>query len=139
RAGAGGTEMKKFLLAGVAATALLGGSASAADLAVKARHAEPVFTWTGCYGGVNAGYAWKRTHYDVGFDPAFALAATPNRYDINPEGALAGIQAGCNYQFGQFVVGIEGDYDWGNVEDKKQLNTAAPGFPFQGFGTASEK
>ena len=50
--------MKKFLFAGVALIAL-GGAASAADLAVKARPlpAAPVFTWTGFYIGGHVGAA----------------------------------------------------------------------------------
>jgi len=44
--------MKKFLLASAALVALLGGSASAADLAVKAPYRAapvPVWSWTGFY------------------------------------------------------------------------------------------
>jgi len=140
--------MKKFLLAGIASTALLGGSASAADLRARPAAPAPMFTWTGCYGGVNAGYAWKNTHYDIGFndgtapgffEPFFAAGAIPSHYDIHPEGALGGLQAGCNYQFGQFVIGIEGDFDWGNVEGHQTINTAATAAGFlPAFSTASE-
>ena len=51
--------MKKFL-AGVALAALLGGSASAADLAYKARPLPPpipVWSWSGFYIGINGGYS----------------------------------------------------------------------------------
>src|ERR1700692_2439650 len=52
-----GVQMKKFLL-GTAALVALGVPAIAADMGVRpiARPA-PAFTWTGCYIGVNAGYA----------------------------------------------------------------------------------
>ena len=52
-----GTPMKKFLLAGAALVALLGGSASAADLAVRTRPLPPapVWSWTGFYIGINGG------------------------------------------------------------------------------------
>ncbi|MER2195965.1 porin family protein, partial [Methylobacterium brachiatum] len=54
--------IKKLLLAS-AATALLTGAASAADLPRRAAPPPvftpvPVFTWTGAYFGINAGYAF---------------------------------------------------------------------------------
>ncbi|HZH51989.1 MAG TPA: porin family protein, partial [Microvirga sp.] len=55
--------MKKLLLASVALFGFAG-AASAADLPVRAAPpapvvaAVPVFTWTGFYVGVNAGYGW---------------------------------------------------------------------------------
>ena len=51
--------MKKLLVASIALLALnTGGSASAADMPVKARPAPPpaVYSWTGCYGGGFVGY-----------------------------------------------------------------------------------
>ena len=55
--------MKRILLAGVAALAL-GGTAFAADLAVKAPVAYvPLFTWTGCYLGANGGWIGGRDGY----------------------------------------------------------------------------
>ena len=56
--------MKKILLASVALFGFAG-AASAADLPVRAAPpapiiaAVPVFTWTGFYVGVNAGYGWN--------------------------------------------------------------------------------
>jgi outer membrane immunogenic protein len=54
--------MKKILLASVAALGLAG-SASAADMAVKAPPLVPVFSWTGCYLGVNGGWIGGRDEY----------------------------------------------------------------------------
>src|SRR5881398_468180 len=55
--------MIKTLLLASAATALLAGAASAADLPRRAAPPPvftpvPVFTWTGAYFGINAGYAF---------------------------------------------------------------------------------
>jgi outer membrane immunogenic protein len=65
-----------------------------------------VFDWTGFYAGINAGYGWGSSHYDFG-------AAGIDRFNTN--GGLAGGTVGYNYQFGQTVLGIEGDFDWANL------------------------
>ncbi|MCJ2119141.1 porin family protein, partial [Methylobacterium sp. J-001] len=76
--------IKKLLLAS-AATALLTGAASAADLPRRVAPPPvftpvPVFTWTGAYFGINAGYAFdasSRSNSSVfGVPAAFAAAGT---------------------------------------------------------------
>ena len=57
-----GARMKK-IVAAAAAVAAFGfvGAASAADMAVKAPiYRAPPFSWTGCYVGLDVGYAWER-------------------------------------------------------------------------------
>ena len=56
--------MKRILLASVAALGLAG-TASAADLAVKAPPLVPVFTWSGCYLGANAGWIGGNDAYTL--------------------------------------------------------------------------
>jgi outer membrane immunogenic protein len=108
--------MKAFLYASAAALALAGiagtavvGTASAADLARKApppvTKAPPPpayvpFSWTGFYVGVNGGYGFGRSKWD----------GLPATFDV--KGGLVGGQLGYNWQFGQFVYGLEGDGDW---------------------------
>jgi outer membrane immunogenic protein len=101
--------MKKILLASVA---LLGfaGAASAADLPVRAAPpapiiaSVPVFTWTGFYVGVNAGYGWNTND---------SITVGGVRFDLDDEGGfVGGAQAGYNYQIGSFVVGLEGDIQY---------------------------
>ena len=108
--------MKKLLLASAAMLALFGGTASAADLSVKqpVYRAPPpvyVFSWTGCYVGGNVGGVWIRK--DETLTTAFgpALAGT-NFGSHDADSFLGGVQAGCNYQVGGWVFGIQGDYDW---------------------------
>jgi outer membrane immunogenic protein len=62
----------------------------------------PVFSWTGFYVGGHGGYGWSRFSGDGD--------------ERTAKGWLAGVQAGYNYQFGQFVVGIEGEYSWADVK-----------------------
>jgi outer membrane immunogenic protein len=110
-------RMKKLLLAGLAATALLGGSAEAADLArpVPVYRAPPplvtYFTWTGCYVGGNGGGLWVNKEW---FDDVPGFAGT-SMGTHTANGWLGGVQAGCNYQVGSWVFGIQGDYDWANA------------------------
>jgi outer membrane immunogenic protein len=121
--------MKKFLLAMFAVSGLAT-AANAADMAVKARPLPPpvpVAIWTGCYIGVNAGGAWSRVHDDwrvtgTGLaDPAFVNTNGTHREDGS--GWLAGGQVGCNYQTGQFVLGVEGDIDYTDVRSSRDLAT----------------
>ena len=78
--------------------------------------APPVFVWTGCYVGLHAGGDWsKLTITDVA---KFALNGVAGQ-TFSPNdttGFFGGGQAGCNYQFGMFVAGIEGDIGWMGVK-----------------------
>src|ERR1700687_3351903 len=93
--------MKRLLLTSVA-TALTTGAAMAGDVSVPfkvAPIAAPAYNWTGCYLGINGGGAFFRD----------ALAAGIS------DGGIFGGQAGCNYQIGHFVIGVEGEGDWSGV------------------------
>ena len=94
--------------AGIVGLASLGmaGSASAADMAVKAPPPPPppVFSWTGFYVGANIGGAWAHD----GFHDVFLT-----NFNNSSNGVfIGGGQVGGNYQIGQFVIGGEWDFDW---------------------------
>jgi len=115
--------MRKILLSLVAATALCSGSATAADIPTKAPiyKAAPVFTWTGFYGGVNAGYGW---------DPTYWLENPPGTLDeilnLRPQGAFGGVQIGYNWQFSRnWLFGIETDFQISDIQDR--YNFVYPG------------
>jgi outer membrane immunogenic protein len=104
--------MNKLLVAGAALTTLLAGTAMAADMPVRAPAPPPVYrapppviyTWTGCYVGVQGGWTWGNSRHDS------AIGPITDTYNV--EGGLAGGTLGCNYQAGLFVLGVEGDYSW---------------------------
>jgi outer membrane immunogenic protein len=120
-----GDVMKALYLS---ALAILGsaGLAAAADLperrAAPAFAAVPAFTWTGFYVGGSAGYMWSDSDMklaDVGVAVLpidVAQGTLPRNLSVNRDGALAGVQAGYNVQFGTFVAGLEADISWTNVE-----------------------
>jgi len=74
------------------------------------------YTWTGCYVGGNIGYAWGR---DDGYNATptttfFGLGIPvtgPIYGGTNLGGAVFGVQDGCNYQAGLWVIGLEGDFN----------------------------
>ena len=110
-----GVDMIKKFGWALAAVVSIGslGSASAADMAVKARPMPmpvPVYNWTGCYIGLSAGAKGARAG-DTVFIPA-AAPAPASSLDLGKGEAdtwLAGGQAGCNYQTGRWVFGVEAD------------------------------
>ena len=129
--------MKKILFAvSAVALALSAGSAMAADL--PSRKEAPVYVpppppppmWTGFYGGLNIGGGWDanggQSGYSAYYDPRFAIGAPPPAGFANvgpnlfflpngntlgsPGGVVGGAQVGYNFQFNQFVIGAETDF-----------------------------
>ncbi len=110
----------KTLLASLAAFTALTAAASAADLPRRAAPPPiftpvPVFTWTGAYFGINAGYAFDASSNSTS---SFAVPApygngtTAYFSQRNQEGFSGGGQVGYNFQFtpgSGVVVGVEAD------------------------------
>jgi len=100
-----------LILAGMAAAVLLAAplGAQAADLGYP-RYRAPAYmapayaSWTGFYVGLNAGYGFGSSDWDV-------PAVSPS-----PEGALVGGTLGYNLQTGLWVWGLEGDVDWSDMK-----------------------
>jgi len=111
--------MNRTLIAVAAAATLVGTSALAADMAVKAPPLPPppVFTWTGFYIGGNVGYGWGRDTTGIipGPTPAIFVNLLPQTLATDPRGWLGGAQAGYNWQTGSFVFGVEGDIQGAHI------------------------
>jgi outer membrane immunogenic protein len=120
------------LLAGTAALAIAASAAQSADL--PSRYAPPpmiaavpVFTWTGFYVGVNAGYGWSTNDRNGGFDPVFGYLNSGG----SDGGFVGGGQVGYNYQIGQFVVGLETDIQYADIGGGSNFGGSSDGY----FGT----
>jgi len=101
---------------GVFASAVAGVSiAGAADLAVKPVYKAPppaiLSDWAGFYLGVHGGYGFGSTTFDG-----------RSWLNAKPHGGLGGVQTGYNWQFGQVVAGVEGDFSWADIDQSSVTN-----------------
>ncbi len=109
--------MRRLCITGLAMAAVFGGGARAADLSPASiiQPAIPIsyFTFTGCFIGANAGGLWDSTDWvdRIPGDPAIG-ADFGSR---TAAGAIGGVQGSCNYQVRNWVVGLQGGYDWTNA------------------------
>ena len=108
----------------------------AADMPVKAPAAPPVAAanWTGCYIGASAGLAagsndgfatTPATTQGTGGGPAPGGYVGPVTGRMDLAGGIVGGLAGCNYQTGAFVLGVEGDWSNMNIKDRQNTNPAS--------------
>jgi outer membrane immunogenic protein len=114
--------MRKLLMVSAATIVLAIDAAHAADLAMRQpvyrAPAAPGFTWTGIYIGANGGCGADKKDYVTGF--ADADPGEPGSAFVFPTshggGCFGGGQIGMNYQFSNWVVGIEADGSWGLIQ-----------------------
>jgi outer membrane immunogenic protein len=120
--------MKTSLAAATAVLIATTAAGFAADLPVKAapRFAPPVFSWSGFYVGGNAGYGWGDANNATGLGGDWLTDGTrdnlivgpPVNEQLRPNGFTGGIQAGYNFQAGQWVTGIEVDANHFGLKDQ---------------------
>ncbi|MFZ2160538.1 MAG: outer membrane beta-barrel protein [Bradyrhizobium sp.] len=117
------------LLGGAALSLGLVSASSAADMAVKARPmvAPIMFSWTGCYIGLQGGFKSGRNQVNYGANTIAQVIGSPAGPDYDFTGGLIGGTVGCNYQVGNWVFGIEGDGSWA-TGDGDTVETAFPAF-----------
>jgi outer membrane immunogenic protein len=118
--------IRKLLLASLATMAMFG-SAIAADLPSRApppayAPPAPLFTWTGLYIGVNGGGIWMNsrnfvttaTDFGVPDFPSWSAAAAAAATNVIPTNnraqGLVGGTWGYNWQWNNWVVGTESDF-----------------------------
>ena len=115
--------MQLRVLGAIALAVLTAAPAMAADVAVPVPvyFPPPVVAipgWAGLYFGATVGGHWSKDDITTTTSVANYGAAGAATLDalspvsITAKGAIAGVQAGYNFQFGRFVVGIETDVNW---------------------------
>jgi outer membrane immunogenic protein len=108
--------MHRMLIVAVASI-IIASRASAADLPVHAGPAPayiPVtapYDWGGGYIGINGGYGFGQSQWSDPLNPS----GTTSTGDFHLSGGLVGVTMGVSGQFGAFVFGVEGDFDWQRV------------------------
>jgi hypothetical protein len=123
------TSVAVSLAASLLATATIT-RAQAADIPRRSapqasfQSAPPMFTWTGFYVGANAGAIWgdfTKATKGVGASTGFTAGGT----------------LGYNHQIGQFVMGVEGDYNYSGLGGRGFLTPglAAARADLTSFGT----
>jgi outer membrane immunogenic protein len=115
--------VKKLFLGSVALLALgLGAPAAfAAEKAVPAYAPPPppvpVYTWSGCHVGGTAGTSWGTSNRTAVCNTAVPNAAgLPITNDFSLSGFIGGFDVGCDWQWGVWVFGVEGDWSATNKE-----------------------
>jgi len=123
--------VKHRLGAGVAITAIMAaGWAMAADMPLRAVAPVGVYDWSGMYIGGVLGGAWATNDIsDPGLGVLGTLVGVPVIQTTNSSGFIGGIEGGSNYQFGNLVVGWEGDITWGGVNGTNTTSFGAPLLP----------
>ncbi|MGA2892993.1 MAG: outer membrane beta-barrel protein [Xanthobacteraceae bacterium] len=115
--------MRRLQCALLATVAVIGTAsiAAAADLPVKGPALKPLpvpYNWTGFYLGFQGGgSAWGTAKESYGL-PGPGGAGPPffvGNQSYNMGGPAAGGVVGYDYQFGRTVVGIEGEWNWANI------------------------
>jgi outer membrane immunogenic protein len=77
----------------------------------------PFYNWTGFYVGINGGYGFGTSRWNG------RGGGTTDDFDI--DSFLIGGTIGYNYQMGSIVWGLEGDFDWSDINIKGSTRRGA--------------
>lgn len=125
--------MKKLVLVLSALTAVAG-QALAADMAVKAPPiVSPLPAWTGFYLGIHGGGAAMNGPSMSYVDGAVNAYVPVTVNGSSNASGIAGFHLGYNWQTpNNWVLGIEGDWDWTNLKANAAPGLLCSGPPFRG-------
>jgi outer membrane immunogenic protein len=117
--------MKKHLLMSAAAVVVLAAGGVAVAQPVQPNPPIPqVFSWTGFYAGVNAGYSWGHSTITYN-DPSFGEIGIPTSISESNSlnGAIGGFQTGYSWQLSNtWVAGFVTDWQWSAEKGKSHFN-----------------
>ena len=121
--------MKKLYTAVLFGAALtVAGSATAADLEPNPVYKAPplvapapIFSWTGAYSGLFAGYGWAYADATEPFaaSTGYFYNYGGNPYSFDADGFFGGGTLGYNWQSGAFVYGLEGEIGYLGLEGSR--------------------
>jgi outer membrane immunogenic protein len=131
--------MKKLLLIGAAFAVLLA-PAMAADQPVRVYKrprpvvvAAPVYIWTGFYVGGNVGCGWGKADGDINYlapnlsgvtDCTSGATCISGSDTVNMNGVIGGVQAGYNWQTGNWLAGVETDFQGARQRGKTDFSVS---------------
>ena len=123
--------MRHFIAAVVGATALsitCSPGASAADMPTKAPITAPGYNWTGLYVGIQGAAAWGRISgvQDFAGDVSGPFKGT---------GGLFGGTVGYNWQWSNWITGVEADFAWAHLTASGNDAAVFPECTAGGLGT----
>ncbi|MDH6229586.1 outer membrane immunogenic protein [Mesorhizobium soli] len=98
---------------------ILSTGAFAADIVVP--EVIPVFSWTGAYVGLNAGFGGGKFKHEL---PVVGPAPS---FNPSSNGFVGGVQVGYNYQIDQWVVGAEADFQGASIKGETDLGSLVGG------------
>jgi outer membrane immunogenic protein len=116
------------LILGILLATAVAGPVLAADMTMPLSRAPsyaPAFSWTGTYVGASAGGVWGTFNVNPATTSNLTgVVGAPGAMDINNSSLIGGFQAGYNWQIGQWVLGLEQDYQFTGL--KQTATFAAP-------------
>ena len=112
--------MKRLFITAMLSIAAAG-SAAAADLPQPAPIPQapaayiptvaPVYNWGGIYVGINGGWGFGQSSWTATTTGGF----TGGTWNTSDNGGVVGGTVGANFQTGEFVFGVEGDWDYSAI------------------------
>jgi len=118
------------LVLGIVFAMAVAGPVAAADMGfpsmpVKAPSYAPAFSWTGTYVGADLGGVWGTFDFaPTTTNNITGAVGAPAVAGLNNSSVIGGFQAGYNWQIGQWVLGLEQDYQFTGL--KQTMTFAAP-------------
>ncbi len=129
--------MNKLALLAVAILALSATGVAAAEPPTRirakapARAPETVYNWSGFFIGGHIGGAWASQGETEAPPGSLAFPVGTAFTQQHLSGLLGGVQGGANWQSGNWVLGVEGDYSWSNLTS----NATTPSVALPAFST----